>query len=361
MEPWAVGATLAGFMAVCFVLYTFIPESLRGRTAAVQKQTVRMWGVVDADFNWCEEDYTVPFLAELWNTVTNAFYLIPGLLGWRFHPWMPREVAAMLAVLAAIAVGSALFHGTLRYWAQLADELPMHVLVVACVYSLATRDSSSSTSPRRPILVPAIVAAEVALVAGLYATQRTSLPHLALRGWLSVTFASGFVYIFFASAATAREVDAALSGQRGWKNGAAVRLFRGAFALMVAGLFCWICDIMLCPLLHKLTRGGGWRSDRPDMIICHSGCPTHSCTQSCGTAARRRECTLSRCCSFYITTPSAKLTNRCRDCGGTSGRFHSYITPSTPPQTASRVPPRWPTRLARCSTSTTALDRKSAH
>eukprot|EP01062_Namystynia_karyoxenos_P034910 TRINITY_DN25575_c0_g1_i1.p1 TRINITY_DN25575_c0_g1~~TRINITY_DN25575_c0_g1_i1.p1 ORF type:complete len:365 (+),score=83.57 TRINITY_DN25575_c0_g1_i1:77-1096(+) len=255
MEPWAVGATLAGFMAVCFVLYTFIPESLRGRTAAVQKQTVRMWGVVDADFNWCEEDYTVPFLAELWNTVTNAFYLIPGLLGWRFHPWMPREVAAMLAVLAAIAVGSALFHGTLRYWAQLADELPMHVLVVACVYSLATRDSSSSTSPRRPILVPAIVAAEVALVAGLYATQRTSLPHLALRGWLSVTFASGFVYIFFASAATAREVDAALSGQRGWKNGAAVRLFRGAFALMVAGLFCWICDIMLCPLLHKLPFG----------------------------------------------------------------------------------------------------------
>eukprot|EP01065_Artemidia_motanka_P051813 TRINITY_DN9196_c0_g1_i1.p1 TRINITY_DN9196_c0_g1~~TRINITY_DN9196_c0_g1_i1.p1 ORF type:complete len:334 (+),score=50.10 TRINITY_DN9196_c0_g1_i1:119-1120(+) len=257
MEPWVVGLTLTGVMAVCFCLYTFIPESLRGRTAAAPRSGgERMWGPNDADFDWCEPDYAVPYVAELWNTWTNAFYLVPAVFGWAIHSKiMQRDVGAMLCCLAVIGVGSALFHGTLRYWAQLADELPMHYLVIAAVYTLATRDMAPGSTYRKPAFQLTLVAAELLLTVGLYATARTSLQHQALRGWLSVTFASGFVYIFLGSAQAAKEVDAAFAGQLGWEKGAAVRLFRGAFFLFVGALVCWISDITLCPLLHALPLG----------------------------------------------------------------------------------------------------------
>jgi len=255
-----VASVLGGFMVMCFCLYTFIPENLRGRTATLPKDgatAARFWGPNDADFDWCEPDYVVlDYVAEFNNTWTNLFYFIPGVIFFCKHTSLtPRGVNVLLFILGTIGVGSAMFHGTLRYRAQLADELPMHWLVIGTAYLLAVRNLQPGSVWKRRSMVIALVLAEVVLTVGLFASDRTSITHNAFRGWLSVTFASGFVSIFFMALYAAREVDAAFSGEKGWEARTAAKLFRTAFFLFVFALSCWICDIMLCPMLHSLPFG----------------------------------------------------------------------------------------------------------
>eukprot|EP00756_Hemistasia_phaeocysticola_P064205 Hpha_TRINITY_DN7596_c0_g1::TRINITY_DN7596_c0_g1_i2::g.18841::m.18841 len=113
MEPWMVACVLGGFMTMCFCLYTFIPEGLRGRTALPKSGVapLRYWGPNDADFDWCEPDYAVSeFVAEFNNTWTNLFYFIPGLIFfWKHSGLMPKGVTLLLFILATIGVGAQTF------------------------------------------------------------------------------------------------------------------------------------------------------------------------------------------------------------------------------------------------------------
>ena len=66
-------------------------------------------------------------MAEKLNTVTNLSFVVFGILG-AHHELMQRSKRSYVLLnlsIAAIGVGSMLFHGTLTHWGQQADELPM--------------------------------------------------------------------------------------------------------------------------------------------------------------------------------------------------------------------------------------------
>jgi dihydroceramidase len=73
-------------------------------------------------------------VAEFWNTLSNASFLIYALCGlqlcWRWR--LERRFWASFGTLAMVGAGSWAFHQTLLYEMQLMDELPM-LYCAACI------------------------------------------------------------------------------------------------------------------------------------------------------------------------------------------------------------------------------------
>ncbi len=86
---------------------------------------------------YCERtDFT--YWSEPVNAVTNAAFLIAAALVWRQTSGLPLA-RAMASVLAAIGLGSFLWHTHATRWAGLADVLPILGFILLYLYA-ATRD-----------------------------------------------------------------------------------------------------------------------------------------------------------------------------------------------------------------------------
>jgi hypothetical protein len=80
------------------------------------------------------------YWAEPVNAVTNAAFLIAAWIMWRRVRGQGLPLAvALVVILAAIGVGSYLFHTYAQAWAALADTLPIVLFILLYVFA-ATRD-----------------------------------------------------------------------------------------------------------------------------------------------------------------------------------------------------------------------------
>jgi dihydroceramidase len=97
------------------------------------------WGPITSTIEWCEGNYMiVPWVAEFWNTVTSLIIALFGLVGWRLHRDHDLGMRLAFITLAVVGLGSVAFHGTLRFEAQMMDELPMMWGALCMFYNLAT-------------------------------------------------------------------------------------------------------------------------------------------------------------------------------------------------------------------------------
>ena len=97
-----------------------------------------MWTeqVLDA---YCERGGAA-FWAEPVNAVTNASFLVAaGVMAWRLRGHDLPLAKALVMVLAAIGVGSFLWHTHATRWAGLMDVLPILVFILIYIFA-ATRD-----------------------------------------------------------------------------------------------------------------------------------------------------------------------------------------------------------------------------
>jgi len=118
------------------------------------------WGQPDSLIDWCEVNFVhSPYIAEWYNTLSHvpaATYVLfaalvmalPRTVKFRSRvvslgPLEWRHRVSLLG-LSVVCTGSVLFHATLRYWAQLLDEIPM-VIVVASLYFAVKRRHVPST------------------------------------------------------------------------------------------------------------------------------------------------------------------------------------------------------------------------
>jgi hypothetical protein len=86
---------------------------------------------------FCEPKYAVvPWIAEFWNTVSNAGYLLAAWAAPAPTPCLQRARAGLMAV----GIGSSLLHALAEPWAQLLDEMSMLFLVL-CLLRCAWRRS----------------------------------------------------------------------------------------------------------------------------------------------------------------------------------------------------------------------------
>ncbi|CAE7204741.1 unnamed protein product [Rhizoctonia solani] len=110
------------------------------------------WGLHTATIDWCEDNYThSPYVAEWYNTISNVPFILLGLFGaysclaphlqpnQKPLPDSQRHAASNLGIMF-IGFGSAIFHATLKWHAQvLLDELPM-IFVTSLVLYLVCAD-----------------------------------------------------------------------------------------------------------------------------------------------------------------------------------------------------------------------------
>lgn len=91
-----------------------------------------MFEPIDA---YCER-LDAGYWAEPVNALTNAAFLIAALVMWARTRGAPLPFAPMLiAILAAIGVGSFLFHTHAQRWAALADVIPILAFILAYLYT----------------------------------------------------------------------------------------------------------------------------------------------------------------------------------------------------------------------------------
>jgi FtsH-binding integral membrane protein len=89
--------------------------------------------------NYCER-LDNSYWAEPVNAITNASFLIAALICWRLIG-ARRDLGARLltVILAAIGVGSYLFHTHAQIWALMADVTPIQAFILVYVYLATVR------------------------------------------------------------------------------------------------------------------------------------------------------------------------------------------------------------------------------
>lgn len=117
--------------------------------------------------SYCER-LDAAFWAEPLNAATNlAFLLAAGVMAWRLRGAHLPFANILVAILAAIGIGSFLFHTFATRWAGLADTLPILLFILAYIF-VATRDFLGA-SPRMAALAVAAFFPFAALTVPLFA------------------------------------------------------------------------------------------------------------------------------------------------------------------------------------------------
>ncbi len=113
------------------------------------------FGIPDALVNWCEQDYVYfNFIAEFWNTISNFLTIVWGIvlyLHYKKYKCERRFTNACLLMIL-VGIGSSAFHGTLRYYFQLLDELPMLYLTCSLSYIVIEMPHKIRRYPYLPII-----------------------------------------------------------------------------------------------------------------------------------------------------------------------------------------------------------------
>ncbi|KAI9176006.1 alkaline ceramidase ydc1 [Blastocladiella emersonii ATCC 22665] len=98
---------------------------------------VGVWGPVTSSVDFCEHNYAVTYyLAEFFNSISNLFLVLAGILLLRMSRKLGLKRRFDLAVgsLIVVGIGSFAFHATLLYGPQLLDELPMVYMSIMFVF-----------------------------------------------------------------------------------------------------------------------------------------------------------------------------------------------------------------------------------
>lgn len=110
------------------------------------------WGLPTSTVDWCESNYVhTRYVAEIFNTLSSLPMLLVGLRGlWlSYHYGFEPRVYLCWAGIGCVGIGSMLFHGTLQFYGQAMDELPMIYASLAFTYAAV---EASNVAPRRPWL-----------------------------------------------------------------------------------------------------------------------------------------------------------------------------------------------------------------
>ena len=81
------------------------------------------WGKPDVSVSFCEDKYVVSdYIAEYYNTMSALSYVIVGILFYR------TRLKKLSIIMILLGLGTALLHGTLRFYGQWLDETSMLIL-----------------------------------------------------------------------------------------------------------------------------------------------------------------------------------------------------------------------------------------
>ncbi|KAM0756387.1 alkaline phytoceramidase [Meredithblackwellia eburnea MCA 4105] len=209
------------------------------------------WGTVTSSIDWCERNYAVTvWIAEFFNSTTNCAFVILALfgikknlenrLGWRF-------VLGHLGLMI-IGIGSALFHMTLLYEWQLADELPMIYLTTLMTWVCFDLTPVNSTSKTR-IALPVGLLAFNTIFTYAYLVFPNPIFHQVAYGSLTISTTARAAYLLLSQSPFSADENKRHHDTR-------KVLWQGVGSFLF-GFFIWNLDNLLCVTTTKLKEWVG--------------------------------------------------------------------------------------------------------
>eukprot|EP01048_Picozoa_sp_COSAG05_P023868 COSAG05_NODE_5355_length_1198_cov_10.876638_1_plen_292_part_00 len=244
-----LGVTIGTMLIGTTYLYLNHDESFDG---AGPQQRVGRWSPPTGEFNWCEEDYLyTEHVAEVWNSLTSLAFCIGPALLWGRAAALPTSCLVNLALVAAIGLGSVVFHATLKYEAQLLDELPMLCYISHTVFQLSLESpelqAGSDKRSRRSHVLALCLAAVCAV---MLLSDQASLPHRGARLVMVLCFSGCFLWLAFHVASIVAGVD------EGRDSHELLTAAYGRTVLVVLiAIFAWMADNLGCRTLRSLPYG----------------------------------------------------------------------------------------------------------
>ncbi|OAQ66094.1 alkaline ceramidase family protein [Pochonia chlamydosporia 170] len=201
-------------------------------------------GAPTARANFCEEDYIISGLvAEFINTITNIIYVIYALRHLSRRPTKDGTLAAKAPFygLALVGICSALFHGTLKFHAQMGDDLSMLVASSCVLYRAMTFDR---TWPEIKTFTVVLVVSLATVIVYHVATDEQVVHELAF-----------VLLIFLVGLRTRSLIKTRVKSESQQATLRRNTLFGAAcFAI---GYFLWQLDLRYCSQLTRYKRQVG--------------------------------------------------------------------------------------------------------
>jgi len=210
-----------------------------------------IWGPATATLDWCEINYQFsPYIAEMANTLSNLFTIFLALAGSyvAFKDGMPNRYVLGHLGIALIAIGSFLFHATLLFEAQLADELPMVYVVSLSLWLLFDIAPGFGVHNQTKLILTLLAFFDV-FFTWSYVAYRNPVYHQTVFGFIVFAIVARTNYILWS--------DKAMVIPKNIKTSIA-NLFNTGLCMFLFGFFVWNMDNIFCPTLTRWKISVGW-------------------------------------------------------------------------------------------------------
>ena len=185
------------------------------------------WGTPDVSVSFCEDKYVVSnYIAEYYNTMSALSYVIVGLIFSR------TRLKRLSKIIIMLGIGTALLHGTLRFYGQWLDEISMLILSFYIIKEVRWLRFKKTTNEL--YLFPLI------------------LPYFALQKYFSY-----FLVIF-----TTLQIYTYKIAQKDYKKCSKREycLIKTYSIILIFSTFCWFLDQVFCDYVSKFQLHAVWHA-----------------------------------------------------------------------------------------------------
>ncbi|KAL7413376.1 ceramidase [Mrakia frigida] len=210
-----------------------------------------VWGQHTALIDWCEQNYQVSsHVAEFWNTLSNIPFMGMAIFGVykTLHHGLPARFAASYLGMGLVGLGSFWFHATLKWEAQLCDELPMIWFSSYMMWSAFDSSPGFSVNSSSILSLVGLFSTLIALTHH-YVSHPNPVHHQLLFGFILISTALRTTYLIRQLPSSQAKVKNAIS-----------TMFAKGVASFVLGFAAWNADNLWCDTLES------WRERLPFFI-----------------------------------------------------------------------------------------------
>ncbi|KAI5897969.1 alkaline phytoceramidase [Schizophyllum commune H4-8] len=220
---------------------------------SVDLRKLGAWGPVTATLDWCEPNHMFShYIAEVANSFSNFYTIFLAVYGASIaiRERLPHRFLIGYCGVAMVGIGSFIFHSTLLWEAQLADELPMIYVASYSVWSLGDdQHGFNANTPRIRLQSLALVAFDVLFTWGYY-LYRNPVYHQVVFATLMIIVGYRTAYLLYWSPRSPQIPDK--------KKKVITRIYLTGVLQFLFGFFVWNLDNIFCGTLTKWKFNIGW-------------------------------------------------------------------------------------------------------
>ena len=198
------------------------------------------WHGSSGNHDFCEQDYVyykhIVEFHNTWSSLPIIFYGTTGIFYTRKYATLEGRFPCSFIAIGAVGVGSALFHGSLRSWGQILDEVPMMLIIFAFAYCHLESKATPDHYPWLPI----------ALIASCFAFVAAYL-FFYFYAFFLIGFSGGVAMLLLYGVSIYGRVSVLTK-----------RIFLMGVISFLAGFLCWIVDDQFCRHVENFNLHIGW-------------------------------------------------------------------------------------------------------